>query len=65
MYRKDNPTAIRILEVYASRAAYESHLETPHFQKYKTTTQAMVKSLRLVDMAAIDADTMMSIFAKL
>lgn len=65
MYRKDNPAAFRILEIYASREAYESHLKTPHFQKYKTTTLAMVKSLRLVDMDAIDADTMMSIFVKM
>jgi quinol monooxygenase YgiN len=65
MYRKDNPAAVRILEIYASREAYESHLKTPHFQKYKTTTQAMVKSLRLVDMDAMDAETMTRIFAKM
>ena len=36
---KDNPTQIRILEVYADDAAYRSHLETPHFKKYKALTQ--------------------------
>src|SRR4051794_6157878 len=30
------PTQIRLLEVYASRSAYESHLKAPHFVKYKT-----------------------------
>jgi quinol monooxygenase YgiN len=37
------------LEVYASREAYEAHLETPHFLKYKAGTGGMVRSLRLVD----------------
>jgi quinol monooxygenase YgiN len=45
----DNPTQIRLLEVYASRSAYEAHLNAPHFVKYKTSTEKMVKSLRLVE----------------
>jgi len=65
MFEKENPTQIRILEIYASREAYESHLKTPHFQKYKTTTLQMVKSLKLVDMEAIDAETMTGIFQKM
>lgn len=65
MYQKTNPTQIRILEIYASREAYELHLKTPHFQKYKTTTLNMVKSLQLIDMKAIDAATMTKIFSKL
>jgi quinol monooxygenase YgiN len=65
MYRKDDPAAVRILEIYASREAYESHLRTPHFQKYKTTTVAMIKSLRLIDMAAIDAAAMTNMFEKM
>src|SRR5579875_1959836 len=36
---KDHPEQIRVLEVYASPAAYQAHLETPHFKKYKSTTQ--------------------------
>jgi quinol monooxygenase YgiN len=65
MYQKDNPTSVRILEIYASREAYESHLKTPHFQKYKTTTLKMVKSLTLIDMEALDAETMTTIFRKM
>jgi quinol monooxygenase YgiN len=65
MYEKDRPTAIRILEIYASQEAYESHLQTPHFLHYKTATSDMVKSLRLVDMAAIDGESMKAIFRKL
>ncbi len=65
MYQKENPTQIRILEIYASKAAYEQHLRTPHFQKYKTTTLEMVKSLKLVAMEAIDVATMPLMFEKL
>jgi len=64
MYEKDNPTGVRILEIYANWEAYESHLETPHFQKYKTTALKMVKSLKLIDMQEIDAQTMPEIFRK-
>ena len=46
---KDHPTQIRIFETYADRAAYESHLQTPHFKKYKAETANMVKSLKLVE----------------
>ncbi|WP_461134648.1 putative quinol monooxygenase [Spirosoma lituiforme] len=65
MYRKDSPTSVRILEMYASKAAYEQHLKTSHFQKYKTTTLKMVKSLKLVDMESLDAATMPFVFRKL
>ncbi|WP_456461344.1 putative quinol monooxygenase [Reichenbachiella sp.] len=65
MYQKENPTQIRILEIYANREAYESHLKTPHFQKYKSSTLKMVKSLKLVDMDNIDAPTMAEIFRKM
>jgi quinol monooxygenase YgiN len=65
MYQKDTPTQIRILEIYADKAAYESHLKTPHFLKYKTTTLEMIKSLRLVDMGAIDEETLPELFYKL
>jgi 4-carboxymuconolactone decarboxylase len=45
---KDNPTHITILEIYADTTAYQSHLQTPHFLKYKNGTKEMVKSLELV-----------------
>ena len=50
---KDNPTRVRVFEVYASTDAYKAHLEAPHFKKYKTTTEKMVKSLRLVQTTPI------------
>lgn len=46
---KDNPAHIRIFEMYADEQAYKAHLESPHFKKYKATTQGMVKSLKLVE----------------
>jgi quinol monooxygenase YgiN len=64
MQQRDNETEVRILEIYANRGAYESHLKSPHFQKYKTTTIQMVKSLKLMDMEAIDPGTMKAIFKK-
>jgi len=46
---KDNPSHITILEIYADSVAYKSHLQTPHFIKYKNGTTNMVKSLELVE----------------
>ena len=46
---KEAPHKVTILEIYADRTAYESHLQTPHFQKYKQGTLSMVKELELVD----------------
>lgn len=65
MYQQKDSTQIRILEIYASKEAYQSHIKSPHFQHYKTATLSMVKSLQLIDMNAIDRDTMTKIFKKL
>lgn len=46
---KKDPTKFTILEIYASQEAYQSHLKTPHFLKYKNGTLYMVKSLELID----------------
>jgi quinol monooxygenase YgiN len=46
---KKQPTHITILEIYADAAAYQAHVKTPHFLKYKTGTQGMVKSLELTE----------------
>lgn len=47
--KKKTPPAIRIFEVYADEEAYRAHLQTPHFLRYKTGTEHMIKSLRLVE----------------
>lgn len=49
VFDKEDPTRLTILEIYASREAYEQHLKSPHFLKYKNGTLHMVKSLELVD----------------
>jgi len=46
---KDNPANITVFEIYADAAAYQAHLQTAHFKKYKSTTKDMVKSLQLVE----------------
>jgi quinol monooxygenase YgiN len=50
---KNNPSHITILEIYADTAAYQSHIQTAHFKKYKATVQNMVRSLELVDVTLI------------
>lgn len=49
----DQPTHIRLLEVYANRSAYEAHIRSPHFVKYKTSTESMVRSLKLIETTPI------------
>ncbi|MGJ1283471.1 putative quinol monooxygenase [Sphingobacterium spiritivorum] len=65
MHQKDNAAQVRILEMYKDQKAYQSHLKTEHFQKYKTTTLHMVKSLKLMDMEAINLEAASGIFRKL
>ena len=51
--RKDAPHRVQLLEVYASRAAYEAHIASPHFLRYKAGTIAMVRALELVEVDPI------------
>src|SRR5437764_13548875 len=46
---KEHPEQIRLFETYRNAAAYESHLQSPHFKKYKDRTQHMVRLLRLIE----------------
>lgn len=46
---KERPTHFTILEIYADRAAYEAHIKSAHFLKYKIGTKDMVQSLELID----------------
>ncbi len=65
MFQKENPAEVRILEMYRDQQAYQAHLKTEHFLTYKSTTLHMVKSLKLVDMTAMDLDAAAQIFIKL
>ena len=53
VYDKDQPTHVTVFEIYASRQAYETHIKTPHFLKYKSSTAGMVKQLELTDVIPI------------
>lgn len=52
---KNDPSHVTILEIYADTAAYQTHITTAHFKKYKETVKDMVKSLELVDVDLIAA----------
>ncbi len=52
---KNDPSHITILEIYADTTAYQAHILTSHFKKYKDTVKDMVKSLELVDVNLIAA----------
>ena len=62
---KVDSTQFRILEIYASQEAYQHHIQTAHFQKYKQGTLHMVKSLKLQDLTPLDRETMSKIFKKI
>ncbi len=64
MQSAEDSCQIRILEIYASEEAYQSHLKTDHFQKYKQGTLHMVKDLKLPGMKPLDRETMSIIFKK-
>ena len=64
MQSAEDSTKIRILEIYASEEAYQQHLKTAHFQKYKQGTLHMVKDLKLPTMKPLDPETMKLIFKK-
>ena len=53
MYDKKQPTHITVFEIYADLAAYNLHIQTPHFKKYKDTVADMVLSLELIDVEPI------------
>ena len=62
---KEDSTQIRILEIYASQEAYQHHIQTAHFQKYKQGTLHMVKSLKLQDLSPLSPEAMDKIFKRI
>lgn len=57
VYEKNNPTHVTVFEIYANAEAYQLHIKTPHFLKYKTSTKDMVKSLELIETVPIALET--------
>jgi quinol monooxygenase YgiN len=49
VFEKDNPTRVRLFEIYENADAFKAHLETAHFKKYADTTKDMVKSRKRID----------------
>ena len=59
MQDKLQPNRISIMEIYADRAAYERHIRSAHFRKYKQGTLSMVQKLELLDQNALIPEMMM------
>lgn len=49
VFERKKPNHLTILEAYATEAAYQAHVKTPHFLKYKNGTLGMVQELELID----------------
>jgi quinol monooxygenase YgiN len=54
---KDNPALVRVFEIYRDPAAYQAHLQTPHFKKFRATTDTMVTSRKLMDVTPVSLAT--------
>jgi quinol monooxygenase YgiN len=64
MQVKESPNTIRIVEIYRDDEAYQAHLQTSHFLKYKQGTLHMVKSLQLVATEPLAPEAIPLIFKK-
>ena len=50
---KENPGRIIVFEIYRDEVAYKTHVQTPHFKKFRATTDNMVQSRKLIDTTPI------------
>lgn len=53
VFEKDDPSRVRVFEIYADEGAYRSHLDTPHFLRFRAATETMIRSRRLLDAVPI------------
>ncbi len=53
VYAKEHRTHVAVFKTYADTEAYTLPIQTPHFEKYKSAVEKMVKSLRLTDVVPI------------
>jgi quinol monooxygenase YgiN len=60
---KGSPEKVRVVEGYANQSAYEHHLTTPHFLKYKIQAASMVRSVRLIETHPIELRSKDKIFS--
>ena len=61
---KESENKIRILEIYRNEQAYQNHIKTEHFLKYKQQTLTMVKDLKLIDVQILNYEDLSKIFKK-
>ena len=54
---KEHPNRLHFFEIYASEAAYRSHIASAHFQKYVATTQSMIMSRVLIETDPVQLST--------
>nr|WP_315012603.1 antibiotic biosynthesis monooxygenase family protein [uncultured Capnocytophaga sp.] len=65
MVMQEAPLQVCIVEIYRDEAAYQAHIQTPHFLEYKSSTLKMIESLKLIEMDALDPEAMSLIFKKI
>jgi len=46
---KGNPGRIRVLEIYRDHAAYQAHLQSPHFKRFAQVSQSTLVARRVYD----------------
>lgn len=49
----ENPGRVTVFEIYRDADAYKAHIQTPHFKKFRATTDDMVRSRKLSDTVPI------------
>ena len=54
---KEDPVRVRVFEIYRDPAAYEAHLLTPHFKRFRATTDVMVRSRKLIEATPLSLAT--------
>ena len=62
---KEDSCQIRILEIYASKEAYQHHIQTDHFKKYKQGTIHMVKFFKLQDLLPLNLQNISNLFSRM
>lgn len=51
---KNDPTKMTFFEMYVDEAAYQTHRDTPHFQKYFHTTKDMISDRILLEAVPVE-----------
>lgn len=64
VYEANKRDLVMVLEIYADEEAYQAHLNSAHFLKYKQGTLKMVKSLNIVDLGQISPELLPVTFKK-